>query len=101
MLLTQGETHTYTWYLPKSSGPTEEQEECSVGAYYSTVDVIKVPFSPMKQGHGTLFWTSLDLPFCESPEYLSKKITQSQWCKHTLRKKGTKTVTAGLYLFKR
>uniref|UniRef100_A0A672P7S2 ferroxidase n=1 Tax=Sinocyclocheilus grahami TaxID=75366 RepID=A0A672P7S2_SINGR len=32
-----GETQTYTWYLPKNSGPTEEQEECSVGAYYSTV----------------------------------------------------------------
>lgn len=44
MLLTQGETQTYTWYLPKNSGPTEEQEECSVGAYYSTIDVIKVPF---------------------------------------------------------
>uniref|UniRef100_A0A672KPZ0 Ceruloplasmin n=1 Tax=Sinocyclocheilus grahami TaxID=75366 RepID=A0A672KPZ0_SINGR len=40
-----GETQTYTWYLPKNSGPTEEQEECSVGAYYSTVDVIKDMYS--------------------------------------------------------
>uniref|UniRef100_A0A8C2F410 ferroxidase n=1 Tax=Cyprinus carpio TaxID=7962 RepID=A0A8C2F410_CYPCA len=40
-----GETKTYTWYLPKNSGPTEEQEECSVGAYYSTVDVIKDMYS--------------------------------------------------------
>lgn len=67
MLLTQGETQTYTWYLPKNSGPTEEQEECSVGAYYSTVDVIKVPFWPMTQGHGTLFRTFLDLIFCKTP----------------------------------
>lgn len=68
MLLTQGETQTYTWYLPKSSGPTEEQEECSVGAYYSTVDVIKVPFSPLKQGHGTKGQFGSNL--FESPEYL-------------------------------
>uniref|UniRef100_A0A673MK72 ferroxidase n=1 Tax=Sinocyclocheilus rhinocerous TaxID=307959 RepID=A0A673MK72_9TELE len=40
-----GETQTYTWYLPKNSGPTEEQEECSVGVYYSTVDVIKDMYS--------------------------------------------------------
>uniref|UniRef100_A0A673KXS9 Hephaestin n=1 Tax=Sinocyclocheilus rhinocerous TaxID=307959 RepID=A0A673KXS9_9TELE len=40
-----GQTQTYTWYLPKNSGPTEEQEECSVGAYYSTVDVIKDMYS--------------------------------------------------------
>ncbi|XP_022525192.2 ceruloplasmin [Astyanax mexicanus] len=36
-----GQTQTYTWYIPKTAGPTEEQEECSVGAYYSTVDVNK------------------------------------------------------------
>ncbi|XP_051550371.1 ceruloplasmin [Myxocyprinus asiaticus] len=40
-----GETQTYTWYIPKTAGPTEEQEECNVGAYYSTVDVIKDMYS--------------------------------------------------------
>lgn len=37
-----GETHTYYWYVTKNTGPTAEQEECSVSAYYSTVDVTKV-----------------------------------------------------------
>lgn len=37
-----GETHTYYWYVTKNTGPTTEQEECSVSAYYSTVGVIKV-----------------------------------------------------------
>lgn len=37
-----GETHTYYWYVTKKTGPTTEQEECSVSAYYSTVDVTKV-----------------------------------------------------------
>ncbi|XP_028855794.1 ceruloplasmin [Denticeps clupeoides] len=40
-----GETQTYTWYITKNAGPTEEQEECSVGAYYSSVDVNKDLFS--------------------------------------------------------
>ncbi|XP_061096678.1 ceruloplasmin [Conger conger] len=40
-----GETHTYTWYIPKSAGPGEGQEECIVGAYYSTVDVNKDLYS--------------------------------------------------------
>jgi len=35
-----GETHTYTWYI--TTGPTEQQEECAVMAYYSTADVVKV-----------------------------------------------------------
>ncbi len=60
VLFTQGETQTYTWYLPKNSGPTEQQEECSVGAYYSTVDVIKVPFSPTETK--SLFKTSVMFP---------------------------------------
>lgn len=38
----QGQVQEYTWYIPKTAGPTSEQEECSVGAYYSTVDVNKV-----------------------------------------------------------
>lgn len=38
----QGQTQTYTWYIPKTAGPTSEQEECNVGAYYSAVDVNKV-----------------------------------------------------------
>lgn len=37
-----GEIHTYYWYVNKNTGPTTEQEECSVSAYYSTVDVAKV-----------------------------------------------------------
>lgn len=37
-----GETHTYSWNINKNTGPTAEQEECSVSAYYSTVDIIKV-----------------------------------------------------------
>ncbi|CAL8256930.1 unnamed protein product [Merluccius merluccius] len=40
-----GETHTYTWYVTKTAGPTEEQEACSVMAYYSTVDVVKDMYS--------------------------------------------------------
>ncbi|XP_067452389.1 ceruloplasmin [Thunnus thynnus] len=40
-----GETHTYYWYVTKSTGPTTEQEECSVSAYYSTVDVAKDLYS--------------------------------------------------------
>uniref|UniRef100_A0A3P8Y2W5 ferroxidase n=1 Tax=Esox lucius TaxID=8010 RepID=A0A3P8Y2W5_ESOLU len=40
-----GETQTYTWYVPKTAGPTEEQETCSVGAYYSTVNVNKDLYS--------------------------------------------------------
>ncbi|KAM9762984.1 ceruloplasmin [Menidia menidia] len=40
-----GETHTYTWYVNKNTGPTPEQEECSVSAYYSTVDVTKDLYS--------------------------------------------------------
>ncbi|XP_071342581.1 ceruloplasmin isoform X2 [Trachinotus anak] len=40
-----GETHTYYWYVTKNTGPTTEQEECSVSAYYSTVDVVKDLYS--------------------------------------------------------
>ncbi|XP_030228157.1 ceruloplasmin isoform X2 [Gadus morhua] len=40
-----GETHTYTWYLTKTAGPTEQQESCSVMAYYSTVDTVKDMYS--------------------------------------------------------
>ncbi|XP_061636221.1 ceruloplasmin [Phyllopteryx taeniolatus] len=40
-----GETHTYEWYVTKNTGPTTEQEECSVSAYYSTVDVAKDLYS--------------------------------------------------------
>lgn len=40
-----GETHTYYWYVTKKTGPTTEQEECSVSAYYSTVDVAKDLYS--------------------------------------------------------
>ncbi|XP_070688213.1 ceruloplasmin [Pempheris klunzingeri] len=40
-----GETHTYTWYVTKNTGPTAEQEECSVSAYYSTVDVARDLYS--------------------------------------------------------
>ncbi|XP_076010546.1 ceruloplasmin isoform X1 [Genypterus blacodes] len=36
-----GETHTYKWYITKNTGPTEEQEACSVSAYYSTADIRK------------------------------------------------------------
>ncbi|XP_034035380.1 ceruloplasmin [Thalassophryne amazonica] len=39
-----GKTHTYTWYAT-NAGPTTEQEECSVSAYYSTVDVSKDLYS--------------------------------------------------------
>lgn len=42
ILFCQGQIQTYTWYIPKTAGPTAEQEECNVGAYYSTVDVNKV-----------------------------------------------------------
>ncbi|XP_067085759.1 ceruloplasmin [Osmerus mordax] len=40
-----GETQTYVWYVPKTAGPTAAQEECSVGAYYSRVDVNKDLYS--------------------------------------------------------
>uniref|UniRef100_A0A3Q3VX61 ferroxidase n=1 Tax=Mola mola TaxID=94237 RepID=A0A3Q3VX61_MOLML len=40
-----GETHTYYWYVTKNTGPTAKQEECSVSAYSSTVDVIKDMYS--------------------------------------------------------
>lgn len=40
-----GETHTYIWYVNKNTGPTAEQEECSVSAYFSTVDVAKDLYS--------------------------------------------------------
>lgn len=40
--LLPGETHSYYWYVNKNTGPTAEQEECSVSAYHSTVDVAKV-----------------------------------------------------------
>ncbi|KAM9797320.1 ceruloplasmin [Syngnathus typhle] len=40
-----GETHTYEWYVTKNTGPTTEQEECSVSAYYSTVDIAKDLYS--------------------------------------------------------
>uniref|UniRef100_H3CCD3 ferroxidase n=1 Tax=Tetraodon nigroviridis TaxID=99883 RepID=H3CCD3_TETNG len=40
-----GETYTYYWYVTKNTGPTAEQEECSVSAYYSAVDVVKDLYS--------------------------------------------------------
>ncbi|CAL1593381.1 unnamed protein product [Knipowitschia caucasica] len=40
-----GETHSYYWYVNKNSGPTAEQEECSVSAYHSTVDLTKDLYS--------------------------------------------------------
>ncbi|KAL4630784.1 ceruloplasmin [Arapaima gigas] len=40
-----GETHTYTWYVPKSAGPGPDEEECLVGAYFSTADVTKDLYS--------------------------------------------------------
>ncbi|KAM9848846.1 ceruloplasmin [Aulostomus maculatus] len=40
-----GEKHTYEWYVTKNTGPTTEQEECSVSAYYSTVDFVKDMYS--------------------------------------------------------
>ncbi|KAJ0065372.1 hypothetical protein NL108_007568 [Boleophthalmus pectinirostris] len=40
-----GQTHSYYWYVTKNTGPTTEQEECSVSAYYSTVDVAKDLYS--------------------------------------------------------
>ncbi|XP_036371952.1 ceruloplasmin [Megalops cyprinoides] len=40
-----GEIHTYTWYIPKSAGPGAGQEECIIGAYFSTVDVNKDLYS--------------------------------------------------------
>lgn len=44
--LTQpGETHSYHWYVTKNTGPTPEQEACSVSAYYSTSDVAKDLYS--------------------------------------------------------
>uniref|UniRef100_A0A8C9YSY7 Hephaestin n=1 Tax=Sander lucioperca TaxID=283035 RepID=A0A8C9YSY7_SANLU len=44
--LTQpGETHSYYWYVNKNTGPTPEQEQCTVSAYYSTADVTKDLYS--------------------------------------------------------
>ncbi|KAK5930483.1 hypothetical protein CgunFtcFv8_026712 [Champsocephalus gunnari] len=44
--LTQpGETHSYYWYVTKNTGPTPEQEQCTVSAYYSTADVTKDMYS--------------------------------------------------------
>ncbi|KAM6938704.1 ceruloplasmin isoform 2-T2 [Lycodopsis pacificus] len=44
--LTQpGETYSYQWYVTKNTGPTAEQEECFVSAYYSTADVTKDLYS--------------------------------------------------------
>ncbi|MBN3311297.1 CERU protein, partial [Amia calva] len=40
-----GETQTYTWFIPKNGGPGEGEEECSIGAYFSTVDAIKDLYS--------------------------------------------------------
>ncbi|XP_026179554.1 ceruloplasmin [Mastacembelus armatus] len=40
-----GETHNYYWYITKNTGPTTEQEECSVSAYYSTADIVKDLYS--------------------------------------------------------
>uniref|UniRef100_A0A3B4B1Y7 ferroxidase n=1 Tax=Periophthalmus magnuspinnatus TaxID=409849 RepID=A0A3B4B1Y7_9GOBI len=40
-----GATRNYYWYVTKNTGPTIEQEECSVSAYYSTVDVVKDLYS--------------------------------------------------------
>ncbi|XP_068599247.1 ceruloplasmin [Brachionichthys hirsutus] len=40
-----GETHTYSWYITQNTGPTADQEGCSVSAYYSTVDVEKDLYS--------------------------------------------------------
>ncbi|XP_042370206.1 ceruloplasmin [Plectropomus leopardus] len=40
-----GETHNYYWYVTKNTGPTTEQEECSVSAYYSTTNVAKDLYS--------------------------------------------------------
>ncbi|XP_062868994.1 ceruloplasmin isoform X2 [Trichomycterus rosablanca] len=45
VLTPPGQTQTYTWYIPKTAGPTSEQEECNVGAYYSTGDVNKDLYS--------------------------------------------------------
>ncbi|KAE8293886.1 Ceruloplasmin [Larimichthys crocea] len=44
-LTAPGQTHTYTWFVTKNTGPTTEQEECSVSAYYSTADVTKDLYS--------------------------------------------------------
>ncbi|TSK53634.1 Ceruloplasmin [Bagarius yarrelli] len=40
-----GQIQSYTWYIPKTAGPTPEQEECNVGAYYSTVHINKDLYS--------------------------------------------------------
>ncbi|KAF0041815.1 hypothetical protein F2P81_005347 [Scophthalmus maximus] len=40
-----GETHTYYWYVTKNTGPTAEQEDCTVAAYSSTTDVVKDMYS--------------------------------------------------------
>uniref|UniRef100_A0A673CLX6 Hephaestin n=1 Tax=Sphaeramia orbicularis TaxID=375764 RepID=A0A673CLX6_9TELE len=40
-----GQTNSYYWYVTKNTGPTTEQEECAVSAYYSTVDVVKDMYS--------------------------------------------------------
>lgn len=54
-----GETHTYYWYVTKNTGPTTEQEECSVSAYYSTVDVIKVYTHTHKHACARTYFLSL------------------------------------------
>lgn len=40
-----GEKHIYEWYVTQSTGPTTEQEQCAVSAYYSAVDVSKDLYS--------------------------------------------------------
>ncbi|XP_028650392.1 ceruloplasmin [Erpetoichthys calabaricus] len=40
-----GEVHTYTWYIPKRSGPGDSDFDCNVWAYFSTVDAVKDMFS--------------------------------------------------------
>ncbi|XP_041120350.1 ceruloplasmin-like [Polyodon spathula] len=40
-----GETHTYTWSIPNRSGPSQGDSECTVWAYFSTVDVVKDMYS--------------------------------------------------------
>ena len=42
MMRSSGETQTYYWNVNKNTGPTAEQEDCSVSVYHSTVDVVKV-----------------------------------------------------------
>ncbi|RXM29458.1 Ceruloplasmin [Acipenser ruthenus] len=40
-----GETHTYTWSIPKRSGPSQGDSECTVWAYFSTEDTVKDMYS--------------------------------------------------------